>query len=244
MRSSMHRVSAFVAGLLLAFSSGQALATIYDPAADFEAGWITSSNPNGVWSFGYSSTVSGPVILYDAQVPGANSPNQQQWISTAVNCCIASPSIGFNNGPAFFDGNVGASANQIILVASVFGASTDLVFTAPTSGLYNFSGSFTGDQVNIGVNVEVLKNSNLLFSSSVTAFGQIVPFNGSLALIAGDTLRFEVTTGGGLQNTGLNLSISAVPEPSTWAMMILGFAGIGFTAYRKRNRSHQVFRIV
>jgi hypothetical protein len=26
----------------------------------------------------------------------------------------------------------------------------------------------------------------------------------------------------------------AVPEPSTWAMMILGFAGMGFMAYRKR----------
>jgi len=29
-------------------------------------------------------------------------------------------------------------------------------------------------------------------------------------------------------------AISAIPEPSTWAMMILGFAGIGFMAYRKR----------
>jgi hypothetical protein len=28
----------------------------------------------------------------------------------------------------------------------------------------------------------------------------------------------------------------AVPEPSTWAMMILGFAGIGFMAYRRRNK--------
>jgi hypothetical protein len=27
---------------------------------------------------------------------------------------------------------------------------------------------------------------------------------------------------------------AAVPEPSTWAMMILGFCGIGFMAYRKR----------
>jgi hypothetical protein len=27
---------------------------------------------------------------------------------------------------------------------------------------------------------------------------------------------------------------SAVPEPSTWAMMILGFAGIGFMGYRRR----------
>lgn len=29
---------------------------------------------------------------------------------------------------------------------------------------------------------------------------------------------------------------TAAPEPSTWAMMILGFAGIGFMAYRKKNR--------
>jgi hypothetical protein len=28
--------------------------------------------------------------------------------------------------------------------------------------------------------------------------------------------------------------LHAVPEPSTWAMMILGFAGIGFMAYRRR----------
>lgn len=27
---------------------------------------------------------------------------------------------------------------------------------------------------------------------------------------------------------------SAVPEPSTWAMMVLGFGGLGFMAYRRR----------
>jgi hypothetical protein len=31
--------------------------------------------------------------------------------------------------------------------------------------------------------------------------------------------------------------LHAVPEPSTWAMMILGFAGIGFMAYRRRNQT-------
>jgi hypothetical protein len=30
--------------------------------------------------------------------------------------------------------------------------------------------------------------------------------------------------------------LTAVPEPSTWAMMILGFAGVGFLAYRRRNQ--------
>ena len=30
--------------------------------------------------------------------------------------------------------------------------------------------------------------------------------------------------------------ISAVPEPSTWAMMLLGFAGVGFMAYRRKSK--------
>jgi PEP-CTERM motif len=33
------------------------------------------------------------------------------------------------------------------------------------------------------------------------------------------------------------LLAGAVPEPSTWAMMILGFAGVGFLAYRRRKDS-------
>jgi hypothetical protein len=33
----------------------------------------------------------------------------------------------------------------------------------------------------------------------------------------------------------LQLSVAAVPQPSTWAMMILGFASIGFMAYRRKN---------
>jgi PEP-CTERM motif len=31
-------------------------------------------------------------------------------------------------------------------------------------------------------------------------------------------------------------AVGAVPEPSTWAMMILGFAGIGFMAYRRKSK--------
>ena len=36
---------------------------------------------------------------------------------------------------------------------------------------------------------------------------------------------------------------AAVPEPSTWAMMLLGFCGVGFMAYRRR-REHQRFRLI
>jgi hypothetical protein len=37
-------------------------------------------------------------------------------------------------------------------------------------------------------------------------------------------------------------NISAVPEPSTWAMMILGFAGVGFLVYRRRNQTAAALR--
>jgi len=39
-----------------------------------------------------------------------------------------------------------------------------------------------------------------------------------------------------------NAIAPAVPEASTWAMMILGFAGVGFMAYRRRNQG-AAFRI-
>jgi PEP-CTERM motif len=29
----------------------------------------------------------------------------------------------------------------------------------------------------------------------------------------------------------------AVPEPSTWAMMLIGFAGLGFVAYRRQKKT-------
>jgi hypothetical protein len=33
---------------------------------------------------------------------------------------------------------------------------------------------------------------------------------------------------------GVTLSTAAIPEASTWAMMVIGFAGLGFAAYRGR----------
>lgn len=43
-------------------------------------------------------------------------------------------------------------------------------------------------------------------------------------------VRLEQIRLGGIGQVG------AVPEPSTWAMIILGFAGVGFVAYRRKNQ--------
>jgi PEP-CTERM motif len=50
---------------------------------------------------------------------------------------------------------------------------------------------------------------------------------------------------GGLGSAPVNEAItsfrvSAVPEPSTWAMMILGFCGLGFMAYRRKQSALSV----
>ncbi len=51
----------------------------------------------------------------------------------------------------------------------------------------------------------------------------------------------NTNTGGTSGNNGLALfgvgtitEVTAVPEPSTWAMMILGFFGVGIMAYRRK----------
>jgi hypothetical protein len=51
-------------------------------------------------------------------------------------------------------------------------------------------------------------------------------------------LRFNTTFGA--NNGGILLdavSVSAVPEASTWIMMLIGFAGIGFAAYRRARKA-------
>ena len=47
------------------------------------------------------------------------------------------------------------------------------------------------------------------------------------------------TTVGGLNPEDLVLSVTVtpVPEPSTWAMMLAGFAGLGFLSYRASRKT-------
>jgi hypothetical protein len=56
-----------------------------------------------------------------------------------------------------------------------------------------------------------------------------------------DWLRIGTDIVGGSPAPTFNMAftlqgVSDVPEPSTWAMMILGFAGVGFMAYRRKSK--------
>ena len=50
------------------------------------------------------------------------------------------------------------------------------------------------------------------------------------------TLQFTLTSAAFNPNDFAigTVALSSVPEPSTWAMMLLGFAGLGFAGFRTR----------
>ena len=76
--------------------------------------------------------------------------------------------------------------------------------------------------------VEVSDSARFLVSSLLTSQGfGIATGSVTLGLVLPD----------GLSVAGEEPIASAVPEPSTWAMLLIGFAGIGFAAYRKRRVS-------
>jgi hypothetical protein len=199
-------LTAFLFAVLVMPSSGRAQS--YNPASAFELGFTTQHNPNGVWSYGYSSAFTSPITLYDQTTQnGVNGPNAQYWLSPAVDVGT-SPAAEYNDGPAYNDGNVDFLANEFLLVAGIGGQYSNLVFTAPADGAYSIVSQFRGAQYGIGTVVAVVANGTVLFNSSVTSVGQLVPFNTTVSLKAGSTLRFSVGPGAGLQNTGLSLNIT------------------------------------
>jgi hypothetical protein len=48
---------------------------------------------------------------------------------------------------------------------------------------------------------------------------------------------FQLEENSGIVGTATFSAVAAVPEPSTWAMMLFGFAGVGFMAYRRKAKS-------
>jgi PEP-CTERM motif len=65
-------------------------------------------------------------------------------------------------------------------------------------------------------------------------------FNPTVPAIYTIDLAMNSATGSPLGSVEIQVDVGAVPEPSTWAMMILGFCGLGFTAYRRRNGAQRL----
>jgi hypothetical protein len=99
---------------------------------------------------------------------------------------------------------------------------TDLTLSASSSGLF-----FTLPTVSF--------TSEAIFRVGNSGLFDIADFYGNQG---GEVVFSNLTSDGVFTTTAGEqfASVAAVPEPSTWAMMILGFAGIGFMAYRRKSK--------
>jgi PEP-CTERM motif len=155
--------------------------------------------------------------------------------------------ITFSNAEFFGFGSLpGGSPPNAIAAAgtTVFGPDNPIIGTFSGTGSFV---SITGlDVGGAGIEIEAFDAANNLigtdsFFGTGTGVGTFANISVSVAGIASFKLFQPLTSGGGNSfGDGVafdNLSFTeAVPEPSTWAMMILGFAGVGFMAYRRKSK--------
>ena len=110
------------------------------------------------------------------------------------------------------------------------------LYTANGSLFSTLSSSTSGSYLAISDNyLNLYGGEQITFVANGTNYLQLVvpaTFNGTGSIIPGlDTSYAEVGTNYAYLATG---HVAAVPELSIWAMMLLGFAGVGFMAYRRK----------
>ena len=156
-----------------------------------------------------------------------------------VNPTSATGAFSHAVGGAVFDDQITfqlVGGPQFLTIASVTNN-----FANAASQISNFTGSVFRIVGTIGGGDDVRVIGPVAATANCGANCQ--GFGGSAVVAAGDYYLNLSGTGGGTAGYGGTLSVAAVPEPATWAMMILGFAGVGFMAYRRRNQT-ATFRLV
>lgn len=126
-----------------------------------------------------------------------------------------------------------ANGGNGALVKSFNVSGEDEVWYDPTNGRWFLSARSNASGPVLGV---VDSNTDTLL--------QLIPTDASAHSVAVDPISGEVFVPFGASPTDTLCpngcmavfadNVSAVPEPSTWAMMVLGFCGLGFMAYRKK----------
>jgi len=202
--------------------------------------------------FGVTSTQASPVSYFDfASWSGAVSgtttvtipdpaPDEFTYIGTGSASVIyggvtfsTNLTLGdgyfYNIGTLYSDGDpaVLSSQGEDTGVANIL-----ITLAAPVTALSLSFGTFDGSDVTFA-----LSNGGSVLKGS-TATGYVVsdffgvtdstPFT-SILLTSSDPVL-------NLNNIDFGSAVSAIPEPATWAMMVLGFAGVGFMACRRKSK--------
>jgi hypothetical protein len=150
---------------------------------------------------------------------------------------LTSPNFeGFNGSPVSGSGTLTATQTSggAWSVSSITGTFTDLFISSfnpiAVTGVApetENATQVTNDNLVYPSGPLFVDGNGLGFQTSRGAF-DIYDSNGTYEVVAGSL---------GIGSGDFVLTaVAAVPEPSTWAMMILGFLGLGFLAHRKKSK--------
>jgi PEP-CTERM motif len=124
---------------------------------------------------------------------------------------------------------------------SVHGGGTEMAsFATPQTSFSFYWGSIDGGGTNslsITVDGYTLTGGDLMAMGKATADGsQVSPTSNELVTISGLGEFSTIVFHSNLNSFEFSLPTSGVPEPATWAMMALGFAGLGYAAFRRNSK--------
>lgn len=151
-------------------------------------------------------------------------------------------------------GSTAGSLSLFIVQSGVTGSSTDLLSTLTANAFTGAVSSVTLSTFASAVNPFSLSGSggydfsaSQLAAQTFSGAGSYTSTN-SVSGITGpyyEIARYDVSmgNGGGSANNTINLQQginSAVPEPATWGMMLLGFAAVGYAMRRRAKVSARI----
>lgn len=216
---------------LVLLAGGVAMrASAYDASSSFSIG----SNPNGVWSYGYTTSLGGTFIPYTLTQSNTPLSGIDSWTANlgGTNTPIISKNTTSNN---LMYSTVRWQPHQLTMHPGVNGEYSVLRFTAPTTTTYSFAAGFIGQDIFHGTtDVHVLHNSSAVWNGTVSGYLNTDSGSGLVAMTAGDFLDIAVGPGPNdyrFDTTGVEFNVNPVPEPFT---MVLGAAALAVAANRRR----------